>query len=145
VIPLGSLKKTTNDNVMIVGDAAAQVKPTSGGGIYPGLFCAVQCAIVAEEAIQKHQFDGQFLKQYHTKWTKEIGRELFLGMQFRKIFNSFTNAQLNKYLEKLNNQKTIEIINTYGDIDYPSRLALPLIRTSPSFLTLVPVMLRRTK
>ena len=145
VIPLGPLKKTVDDNVMIVGDTAAQVKPTSGGGIYPGLFCAVKCAIVAEEALQKQQFDEQFLKSYHTKWIKEIGRELLMGMKFRKIFVSLTDVQLNKYLEKLNNQKTIEIINTYGDIDYPSRLVAPLIRASPSLLSLVPMMLKRTK
>jgi digeranylgeranylglycerophospholipid reductase len=144
-IPLGPLKKTVDDHVMLVGDAAAQVKPTSGGGIYPGLFCATQCAIVAEEALQKQQFDGEFLKHYHRKWTKEIGRELSLGMRFRKIFTSLTDEQLNKYLEKLNNKKTIEIINTHGDIDYPSRLVLPLIRTLPSLLSLAPSMLKRTK
>jgi digeranylgeranylglycerophospholipid reductase len=145
VIPLGPLKKTVDDHIMLVGDAAAQVKPTSGGGIYPGLFCATQCAIVAEEAVQKQQFDGEFLKHYHRKWAKEIGRELSLGMRFRKIFTSLTDEQLNKYLEKLNNKKTIDIINTYGDIDYPSRLALPLIKTSPSLLSLAPVMLKRKK
>ncbi|MCX6663149.1 MAG: NAD(P)/FAD-dependent oxidoreductase [Euryarchaeota archaeon] len=145
VIPLGPLKKTVDDHVMLVGDAAAQVKPTSGGGIYPGLFCAAQCAIVAEESLQKQQFDVQFLKHYHRKWTKEIGRELFLGMRFRKMFTSLTDEQLVKYLEKLNNQKTIDVINTHGDIDYPSRLALPLIRTSPSLLSLAPAMLKRTK
>jgi hypothetical protein len=37
------------------------------------------------------------------------------------------------------------VINTYGDIDYPSRLALPLLRASPSLLSLVPSMLKRTK
>jgi geranylgeranyl reductase family protein len=144
-IPLGSLKKTVHDHVMLVGDAAAQVKPTSGGGIYPGLLCAAQCAIVAEEAVQKQQFDEEFLKHYHRRWTKEIGRELSLGMRFRKIFTNLTDGQLNKYLEKLNNKKTIDVINTYGDIDYPSRLALPLIRTSPSLLSLAPSMLKPTK
>jgi flavin-dependent dehydrogenase len=144
-IPLGPLKKTVDDHVMLIGDAAAQVKPTSGGGIYPGLLCATQCAIVAEEALQKQQFDGEFLKRYHTKWIKEIGRELSLGMRFRKIFTNLTDEQLTKYLEKLNNKKTIDIINTHGDIDYPSQLALPLIRTSPSLLSLAPAMLKRTK
>jgi len=144
-IPLGPLKKTVDDHVMLIGDAAAQVKPTSGGGIYPGLFCAAQCAIVAEEALQKQQFDVQFLKHYHRKWTKEIGRELSLGMRFRKMFTSLTDEQLVKYLEKLNNQKTIDVINTHGDIDYPSRLSLPLIRTAPSLLSLAPAMLKRTK
>jgi flavin-dependent dehydrogenase len=144
VIPLGPLKKTVGDNVMIVGDTAAQVKPTSGGGIYPGLLCGVKCAIVAEEALQKQQFDEQVLKSYHTQWIKEIGRELFMGMKFRKIFVSLTDAQLNKYLEKLNNQKTIEIINTHGDIDYPSKLVAPLLRAAPSLVSLVPMMLKRT-
>jgi len=144
-IPLSPLKKTVDDHVMLVGDAAAQVKPTSGGGIYPGLLCAAQCAIVAEEALQKQQFDEEFLKRYHRRWTKEIGRELSLGMRFRKIFTSLTDEQLNKYLEKLNNKKTIDVINTHGDIDYPSRLALPLLRTSPSLLSLAPSMLKRTK
>jgi digeranylgeranylglycerophospholipid reductase len=144
-IPLGPLKKTVDDHIMLIGDAAAQVKPTSGGGIYPGLLCATQCAKVAEEAFQKQQFDQQFLKRYHVKWTKEIGRELFLGMRFRKLFTSLTDTQFNKYLEKLNHKKTIRIINTYGDIDYPSQLALPLIRTSPSLLALAPSMLKRTK
>jgi flavin-dependent dehydrogenase len=145
VIPLGPLKKTTDDHLMLVGDAAAQVKPTSGGGIYPGLICAAQCTNVAEEAFQKHQFDQQFLKRYHTRWTKEIGRELSLGMRFRKLFTSLTDPQFNKYIEKLNNQKTIDIINTYGDIDYPTTLALPLLRTSPSLLALAPSMLKRIK
>jgi digeranylgeranylglycerophospholipid reductase len=66
-------------------------------------------------------------------------------MRFRKIFTSLTDTQLNKYLEKLNNKKTIDIINTYGDIDYPSRLALPLVKASPSLLSLVPAMLKRTR
>jgi digeranylgeranylglycerophospholipid reductase len=144
-IPLGPLKRTVDDNVMLVGDAAAQVKPTSGGGLYPGLLCATHCALVAEEAVQKQTFDEQSLLRYHTKWTKEIGRELSLGMRFRKIFTRLTDAQFNKYLKKLDNKKTLGAINTYGDIDYPSRLALPLLRTSPSLLSLAPTMLKRTK
>jgi digeranylgeranylglycerophospholipid reductase len=144
-IPLGPLKTTVDDNVMLVGDAAAQVKPTSGGGLYSGLLCSTYCAQVTREAIQKHTFNAQALKQYHTKWTKDIGRELSLGMRFRKIFRSLTDAQIKKSLEKLNTTKTIDVINAYGDIDYPSRLALPLLKSSPSLLSLAPTILRRTK
>ena len=145
VIPLGPLKKTAADHLMLVGDAAAQVKPTSGGGIYTGLLCATHCAEIAEAAIQQQRYDERTLQLYHTRWTKEIGRELSLGMRFRRIFTNFTDTQLIKYLEKLQNQKTLEVINTYGDIDYPSRLTLPLLRASPSLLSLVPSMLKRTK
>jgi geranylgeranyl reductase family protein len=144
-IPLGPLKKTVTDHVMLVGDAAAQVKPTSGGGIYPGLLCSTYCASIAERAVQDHRYDERSLRYYHIQWTKEIGRELSLGMRFRKLFTNFTDVQLNKYLEKLQNPKTIDAINTYGDIDYPSRLAFPLLRTSPSLLSLAPSLLKRTR
>jgi digeranylgeranylglycerophospholipid reductase len=141
-IPLGPLKKTTADHLMLVGDAAAQVKPTSGGGIYPGLLCAAHCSNIAEEAFQKQRFDEEFLQRYHAAWTKEIGRELSLGMRFRSIFTHLTDSQFNKYLEKLNTPKTLDIINTYGDIDYPSHLAFPLLKTAPSLLSLAPAMLK---
>jgi len=144
-IPLGPLKKTADDHVMLVGDAAGQVKPTSGGGLYPGLRCAQHCCAVAEEAFQTQRFDEAFLRRYHTRWTKDIGRELALGMQFRRIFIRLTDSQFNKYLDKLNTTKTIDVINTYGDIDYPSRLALPLIRTNPSLLSLVSSLLKHRK
>lgn len=145
MIPLGLLKRTTDENVMLVGDSASQIKPTSGGGLYPGLLCATYCALVGEEAVKKQSFNVQFLKRYHINWTKEIGRELSIGIQIRKIFTSFTDTQLNKYLEKLNNKKTIDIINTYGDVDYPSRLALPLLKASPSLLSFIPAILKYKK
>jgi len=144
-IPLGPLKTTTDDRIMLVGDAAAQVKPTSGGGLYPGLLCATHCSTIAEQACQTQCFTKQFLQQYHLRWTKDIGRELSLGMRFRNIFARFTDVQFNKYLEKLNTNKTIDLINSYGDIDYPSRLALPLVKAMPSLLSLTPAMLKRTK
>jgi digeranylgeranylglycerophospholipid reductase len=144
-IPLGPLKTTVAPHILLVGDAAAQVKPTSGGGIYPGLLCATHCAHAAERAIHHHRYDTHSLQSYHTQWTKELGRELSLGMRFRKIFINFSDEQLTKYLEKLNNKKTLEAINTHGDIDYPSRLIFPLLRASPSLLSLLPSLLKRTK
>ena len=145
VIPLGPLKQTTTDHVLLIGDAAAQVKPTSGGGLYPGLLCANHCARITHEALHTHQYTNRFLKRYHTAWSKDIGKELSLGMRFRNIYSHLSDKQLDKYIEKLNNQKTIDIINTYGDIDYPSKLAIPLVKKTPSLLSLAPSMLRRIK
>ncbi len=144
-IPLGPLKKTTDDRIMLVGDAAAQVKPTSGGGLYTGLICATHCISIAEEALHTNHFDDPFLRSYHTKCVEEIGRELSLGMRFRNVFTRLTDAQINKYLKKLNNKKAIDVINAYGDIDYPSKLAFPLLKTMPSLVSLAPVLMKRIK
>lgn len=144
-IPLGIMKKTTDDRIMLVGDAAAQVKPTSGGGLYTGLICANHCISIAENAFQANHFDEPFLRSYHKRWTEEIGRELSLGMRFRRIFTRLTDDQINKYLKKLDNTKAIDIINIHGDIDYPSKLLFPLVKTIPSLVSLAPVLMKKMK
>jgi len=144
VIPLGALKKTVDAHVMLVGDAAAQVKPASGGGLYPGLSCARHCAAIAAQAIHKNTFANDVLEQYHARWTRDLGHELSLGMRFRGLYAQFTDQQLNHYIEKFNTEKIRDVINVYGDIDYPTKLALPLLRTAPSLLSLLPSILKRT-
>jgi digeranylgeranylglycerophospholipid reductase len=144
-IPLGALRNTVCDHVMLVGDAAAQVKPISGGGLYTGLLSAQYLVNTAKEAFEQQHFNNAFLQRYHLGWTKEIGRELYLGMRFRSVFKRLTDNQFNKYLCKFNKEKIIDIINTYGDIDYPSRLALPLIKAMPSLISLTPTLLKRVK
>jgi digeranylgeranylglycerophospholipid reductase len=144
-IPLGALRKTVDNHVMLVGDAAAQVKPTSGGGLYTGLLSAQHLVRTVREAFEQQHVNEAFLQRYHQGWTKEISRELYLGMRFRSVFKRLTDDQLNKYLNKFNKEKIINIINTYGDIDYPSRLALPLIKAMPSLISLTPTLLKRMK
>lgn len=141
-IPLGTLKKTYSSNVLLVGDSAAQVKPTSGGGIYTGLLCAARCSSVALESLHKNDFTSNFLRKYHKLWSADIGRELFLGMKFRKIFKSLTDNQMDKYIEKFQNSEITEIITKYGDIDYPSKLVKPLLKKAPSLIKLLPNIIK---
>ncbi len=138
IIPLGPLKKTVDDHLMLVGDAAAQVKPTSGGGIYPGLYSAHHCATIANNAIKHQCYSSEFLQPYHDLWTKGIGRELRIGMQFRKIFTRFTDHQFNMYIKKFKEKNLDETITKHGDMDYPSKLAKPILKKMPSLITLLP-------
>jgi len=144
-IPLGPLKRTVHDHILLVGDAAAQVKPTSGGGIYPGLVCARHCATAVNEALQDSPVNQQLLDSYHATWTKDIGKELSIGMQFRKIYQQLTEEQFDTYLQKFNDDKTRDTINTYGDIDYPSKLAFPLLKNVPSLLKFLPFLFKRSQ
>jgi len=143
VIPLGYLKKTYEDNCMLVGDAAAQVKPTSGGGIYTGLLCSKYCSSVAISSLQKKDFSQKFLKKYHKKWTKDIGFELSLGMKFRKIYKNLSDQQMDKYIKKFSEPKIVEVLNEYGDIDFPSKLVKPLLKKYPSLVKFAPTFLKK--
>jgi len=142
VVPIGALKKTYAPNMMLVGDAAAQVKPSSGGGIYTGLLCANHCVSVGLDALKKNDFSQNSLRRYHKLWTSDIGRELYLGMKFRSIFKRLSDKQLDKYIQKFQNPKITDIISEYGDIDYPSKLVKPLLKKVPSLLKLIPGIIK---
>jgi digeranylgeranylglycerophospholipid reductase len=142
IIPVGFLKKTFDDNLMIVGDAASQVKPTSGGGLYPGLISADFCAKTAITALENNDFSAKNLSIYQKKWTDMIGKEIRIGMKFRKIFKDLTDEELDFYLKKFENEKIINTINEYGDIDFPSKLVKPLIKKSPSLVRFLPKLLK---
>ena len=141
-VPIGALKKTYASNMMLVGDAAAQVKPSSGGGIYTGLLCANYCVSVGLDALEKNDFSQNALRRYHKLWTSDIGRELYLGMKFRSVFKRLSDEQLDKYIQKFQNPKITKIISEYGDIDYPSKLVKPLLKNVPSLLKLIPSIIK---
>ena len=56
-IPLaGPIPKTYSNGFLAVGDAASQVKPTTGGGVIFGLTCAKTAGEVAYEAVKNSNF-----------------------------------------------------------------------------------------
>ena len=136
VIPFGFLRKTYDSNVMIVGDAAAQVKPTSGGGLFTGLLSGKHCLAVSAESLEENDFTRGKLRRYQERWQRDIGREIRIGMRMRKIFKNLNDKQLDMYLGKMQDSEFIEIINKHGDIDFPSKLMKPLLR-KPSVLLLI--------
>jgi geranylgeranyl reductase family protein len=133
-IPMGPVEKTYGERVMIVGDGAAQVKPTSGGGIYPGLVCAGHCANTAVEALEKNDLSERFLSRYHKKWTGDIGKELRKDWRLYRLFQSFTDEKMEEAFKLLDNPRILRLIEDKGDIDYPSKLALPIVRKEPKLL-----------
>lgn len=122
-IPLGPPKKTATDSVMLVGDAAGQVKPTSGGGIYMGAVCARIAGEVAARASRKETC----LDEYEKLWRSAVERELAIGMRIHKSFGKLSDENLNEFISFLNKPKIREIITDYGDMDHPSILLQKLI------------------
>ena len=72
IIPLSSRPLTVKDNVLLVGDAAGQVKATTGGGIIFGCSCAKVLAHTIRENVEK----GASLKAYEREWRKRYGIDL---------------------------------------------------------------------
>jgi digeranylgeranylglycerophospholipid reductase len=142
LLPLWRPMKPYTSNVLLVGDAARQVKPTSGGGIYSGLMGARLAACVAVEALREENLSGAFLSRYHKMFMDELGDEFKRATDVRRAFLSLNNERLDRLLAMLNDERRQQILREYGDIDFPSRLFYELAKDAPSLLTLLRAPLR---
>jgi len=93
-IPLNPLPKTYRDRIVVVGDAAGQVKPTTGGGIYYGLLCADIAAEVIHGALRSNDFSGKRMSYYERDWKKKLSRELQIGYWARKTYERLDDRQI---------------------------------------------------
>lgn len=127
-IPVGTLRRTVADGVLIVGDAAGHVKPISYGGIYAGARCAKIAGEVAARAALDGDPSARRLAEYERRWRADIGREFAFGMQFRRLYGRMSDADLNEAVRLLDDPDIAEAMTRYGDIDRPSELAVELLK-----------------
>jgi len=140
VIPIGPPKKTCADNVLIVGDAAAQTKPLSGGGLYTGLRAARWGAMTAVDALRDEDLSSKRLLEYDVKWRADIGKEVDRGLLIRKVFVNLTDRKMDDVCRMLDRPDAKEVLAT-GDIDFPSKLASPLLKAVPSLVKFSPQLI----
>ncbi|HII00157.1 TPA: NAD(P)/FAD-dependent oxidoreductase [Methanosarcinaceae archaeon] len=131
-IPIGPPEKTCTDGVLVVGDAAGQAKPTSGGGVYPGALAAkIAGRIAAEAALEGNTGSGR-LSEYDRLRRKALGKELDIGMKVHDHIGKLEDRQLNELIASLNTPSILETITEYGDMDHPSVVLKKLVLSGNS-------------
>jgi len=128
-LPLGPAPATAVAGLLAVGDAAGQVKPTSGGGIYPGLVAAKIAGGVAAAAAMEGDFSALRLMEYDRLWRAALGRELEIGMRVNRMLGKMSALELDELVGYLAGKpRLIKAIEEHGDIDRPSRLMVRMVR-----------------
>jgi digeranylgeranylglycerophospholipid reductase len=135
LIPLKPLPKTYADRVLVVGEAAGQVKPTSGGGIYYGLLCADIAAEVVSQAFSTGDFSAAALSAYQKRWRARLNRELTIDYWARALFARLSNKHIDYLFRRASQKGVSELIaaSTNLSFDWHSRILLKLAwRLMPS-------------
>lgn len=110
------------DNVYLIGDAATQVKATTGGGIIPSLKAAhTLCDCIINK------------KNYNNEFRRQSGKELLLHLKIRNVLNKFSDKDYDYLLKLMNQEKVKNILKKY-DRDTPIPLVLNLLLREPRFL-----------
>ncbi len=125
--PVGGLpKKMYADNLLVVGDAAGQVNPLTGGGIISGMTGGMLAGKVAAEAIIEKDCSNKKLKKYDEICRKEMGKSM----------NKYLKVK--DYLMNLSDDELNNIAVAFKDLDFEkvsaSELVKQLIKVSPAAL-----------
>ncbi|MGZ7116831.1 MAG: geranylgeranyl reductase family protein [Methanobacterium sp.] len=141
-IPVYNYKnKIVKGRAILIGDAASQIKPTTGGGLVIGFICAKMAAEDVVEAIKSD--DISLLNNYQKRYKKKFENELKMQLKVQKTFESLTNSDLDSMFAKLKEKGAEKIISKYGDIDSQSPLVKEMLKTGMLFSILPKLLSRR--
>ncbi len=99
-VPVAStLKQIVKPGLMLVGDAARQANPVSGGGIVSGMIAGKLAGQTAAEAVSKGNFSERFLKRYEKRWYQEEGNNHKTFYRIKEAIYRLSDDDLNKIAE----------------------------------------------
>lgn len=138
-VPVANPVDTVRDNLLLVGDAARQVDPITGGGLTHCLEGGKIAGKTIGMAVEKQQFDKKTLSIYEEEWRKAFGKKIKRNYIVKEILLDMEDKTLNMLADSLRDVKFDEI-STLGllkalVIKHPTLLMKlrPLIKVSKEF------------
>lgn len=124
-IPIdGKPRPISANGLMVIGDAAHQADPMTGGGITNAMIAGQLAAQVAASAIRQGDLSGEMLRQYDERWQKEVGRAFKPILSIRDQVMEFEDSFFDELAEMLHGRARLTLVDVF-------RMA---IRTRPRLL-----------
>jgi digeranylgeranylglycerophospholipid reductase len=138
-IPMKPLVRSYGNRLVVIGDAAGQVKPTTGGGIYFGHIGARIAAEVINEALSSDDLTATHLSRYQKKWRAKMGREISRGYWARWAYARLSDRQIEGVFNVLNYNGTADALVRSDDFsfDWHSKLVLTVLKHSSAYPVLI--------
>jgi flavin-dependent dehydrogenase len=133
-ITLQSPGKTYGERFIVVGDAAGQVKPLTGGGIYYGLLCADIAVNCIDKALKENDLRAVKLAAYEKEWKSKLGKELRICRMAHSIYSRLNNSQLDSLFDISNATGIVDEIIASNEFDFDFHSSI--IRKSINFRTI---------
>ena len=129
-IPLKPLARTFGERLLLIGDAAGQVKPTTGGGIYFGLLCADIAADTLHNALQSGDMSVHQMSKYERNWRKKLGHELRIEYFARRLYQRLSDRQVDSLFSYLQSNGIVDSLLKEENIsfDWHGGLLLKVLR-----------------
>lgn len=136
LIPSSPASKIYGERVILIGDAAGQNKPLTGGGIYMGLACA-QLAAEVVRGVLEDEASARNLSKYKKAVDGKFGSEFELGIRARRMFQRMSDDGLDEAFKILGEPNVRNRVLEHADFDHHAELFKAVIKEGPSILRLL--------
>jgi digeranylgeranylglycerophospholipid reductase len=132
-IAYGTIEKSTVGCILAVGEAAGQVKTTTGGGIFYGLLCSE----IAVDKLGRTLRDGYSLSDYEITWRSSLVPELDIGMNLRTIAAKLSDQDIENLFSFVKQNKFwVELLVPRINFDYHSNFIFYCLKSFGQLLGL---------
>ena len=101
-VPCGKpMKNPITNGLMLVGDAAHQINPMTGGGIVSGMKAGWIAGQVAAEAVNKGDYTVKILSKYSESMWKTFGKNYERFYKIKEVVHNLSDEELNSIAEKV--------------------------------------------
>ncbi len=126
LIPIYKKIPLQQGRVFLNGDAALQVKATTGGGVVKGFLAALR--------LRDCILDGTF--DYDAR-LGDVHHSLGLHLRIRNKLNRFDDGRYQGLITQISRPRIRDAFETYGDMDFPHRFVRKLLLRDPTLLKYV--------
>ena len=116
----GPVSRTSFPGLLLVGDAAGHVKPTTGGGVVLGGLCAIEAGKVATKALESGDISQRSLAQYDETWRRLYGAEFRSMQTLRSLADRVSDGRMNRFFRAFSEAGLSDVVYDLvadGDMD----------------------------
>ena len=132
LLPLSTLSRTFASRLLVVGDAAGLVKPTTGGGIYYSLVSATLAAETLIPALRSNQLKDQALAVYQQRWRKRLGPEFQSQLALRMLAQRMSDAEIDSLFDLALTDGVMPIVRRTARFNRHRDLIVGLFKHAPA-------------
>ena len=125
VLVSGPVDRSWSPRFMVAGDAAGQVKQTTGGGIVIGGYCGMLAGKAAASAVKNPRRADQFLETYDHEWREKFSSDLKKMGIGRRLFFGLSDTTLDKLFPAL--KPMLGEITDVADMDFQGTVITKLL------------------
>lgn len=128
-IAFGAIPKSHSDRIIAVGEAAGQIKTTTGGGIYYGLIGAEIASKVIKNAFKKGNFEARTLCEYEKIWKKSLGKEIIFGEYLHRFYSKLQDNSIDKLFYAAKQDGLLSFVATKGKFDWHKDAVIKILKS----------------